>query len=125
MGTDKGNNDLLEKLGSLAFASRLKRLSDALMSDVAKLYKEHHVNFETRWFALLFLLHGETEVSIVSAARSLGFTHPAIIQLLEQMEKEKLVKTIQSKEDARKRLITLTEKGRKTFKSIQPLLKVI
>ena len=125
MAADKNNNDLLEKLGSLAFASRLKRLSDLLMSDVSKLYKEHHVNFEPRWFALLFMLHQENQISIVNAARALGFSHPAIIQLLEQMEKEKLVKTLQSKADARKRIITLTEKGRKTFESIQPLLAAI
>ncbi|MEO8149190.1 MAG: bifunctional helix-turn-helix transcriptional regulator/GNAT family N-acetyltransferase [Bacteroidia bacterium] len=125
MTSTANNNDLLKKLGTLAFATRLKRLSDLLMNDVAKLYKEHHVNFEPRWFALLYLLHEEDEVTIGKAAQSLGFSHPAIIQLVEQMQQNKLIKTVQSSEDARRRIISLADKGRKTFVSIQPLLNAI
>ena len=39
--------DVLKQLGELAFASRLKRLSERLMKGVTRLYREHDVEFET------------------------------------------------------------------------------
>ncbi len=117
--------DYLKELGTLALASRLKRLSDNLMNDVARLYKEHHVNFEPRWFALMYLLDSRKQVSIAEAARLLQFTHPAIIQLAAQLEEQQLITTSKSKTDARKRLMVLTASGKKLFNSIQPLLDSI
>ena len=48
--------DLIRKLGPLAFASRLKRLSERLMKDVALVYKDLNVDFQPRWFPVLYLL---------------------------------------------------------------------
>lgn len=61
----KKNTDLLLQLGHLALATRLKRISDSLMNDVSKLYKQHHVNFEARWFTLMYLLSEKKETSVV------------------------------------------------------------
>ena len=121
----KNNKDILLQLGHLAFATRLKRISDALMNDVSKLYKQHHVNFEARWFTLMYLLSKQKETSVVDAANSLGLSHVAIIQIIEQLKKNDLIISHQSKEDARKHLISLSEKGRNILNEISPLLKKI
>lgn len=48
--------DLIHELGELALATRLKRLSERLSSDVSKIYKESDVDFEAKWFLILSLL---------------------------------------------------------------------
>ena len=46
----------IQELGNIAIASRLKQLTEILMKDMAKIYKEIHIDFEPRWFTLIHLL---------------------------------------------------------------------
>ena len=48
----KSKPDIIAELGELAFASRLKRLSDRLMRDVSRIYQQMDVDFEARWFSV-------------------------------------------------------------------------
>jgi hypothetical protein len=51
--------DIIKDLAELALASRLKRLSDRLMKDVSQVYKDCKIDFEPRWFAVLYALNKE------------------------------------------------------------------
>lgn len=73
----------------------------------------------------MYLLSQQKETSVVDAANSLGLSHVAIIQIIEQLKKSDLIMSHQSKEDARKHLISLSEKGKDILKEISPLLKKI
>lgn len=113
--------DLIRELGELGMATRLKRLGDRLSQDVARIYKNRNLDFEPKWFTTMYALYKNESMSIQALAQSLGFTHPAIIQFVNQMKKKNLVEA-RPGEDKRITLISLTPKGRQTFESIRPLL---
>ena len=113
--------DVLKQLGELAFASRLKRLSERLMKGVTRLYREHDVEFEGRWFPLLYTLSQHSPVSVTEMARFLGLTHPAINQLAAEMTAAGLLVSGKDPADERRRLLSLSEKGHRTAKLLQPL----
>jgi DNA-binding MarR family transcriptional regulator len=117
--------DLVKELAELAIATRLKRLSERLSNDVSKIYKESDVDFEARWFLILSLLAKEKLMAITEIAESLQLTHPAIIQLVQELEKKKLIKASVDKQDGRKRMVSLTASGKKTLTQIEPVLKSI
>jgi DNA-binding MarR family transcriptional regulator len=117
--------DLLKDLGTLAFASRLRRLSDRLMRDVAKLYKDHETEFQPRWFPVAYLLKNVSSLSITDLADKLGMTHPAIIQISDQMLAQNLLLSKKDKDDERRRLLSLSAKGKKTVLKLEGLWREI
>lgn len=121
----KAMPDLITQLGSLALASRLRRLSDRLIRDVARVYAGQKVAFEPRWFPLLYLLHRRSPTSVSDAARALGLTHPAINQIAGAMTKAGLVSDRRDRSDERRRLLRLTPKGRNTHAMLSPVWRQI
>lgn len=117
--------DLVNELAELAIATRLKRLSERLSVDVSKIYKESEVDFEARWFLILSLLEREKLMAITEIADSLRLSHPAIIQLVQELSKKNLIKTTVDKLDGRKRMVSLSANGKKTLQQIQPILTSI
>ncbi len=117
--------DLVNELAELAIATRLKRLSERLSNDVSKIYKESDVDFEARWFLILSLLAKEKLMAITEIADSLQLSHPAIIQLVQELEKKNLIKASVDKKDGRKRMVSLTATGKKTLAQIEPVLRSI
>lgn len=117
--------DLIKQLGTLALASRLKRLSDNLMSDVDRLYQEQKVVFHPRWFPVAYLLKRKSPMAITAIADTLGMTHPAINQTTGQMSHYGLLVSSKDKKDERRRLLALSKKGRETVKALEPLWQLI
>ncbi len=70
--------DTINEMAELAFASRLKRLSDRLMKNVSHLYHKFDIDFEASWFTVLYALNRKSPMSVTSLARSLGLTHTPI-----------------------------------------------
>lgn len=117
--------DLVHELAEIALATRLKRLSDRLSNDVSKIYKESDVDFEARWFLILTLLQREKLMAITEIADSLQLSHPAIIQLVQELIQKKLIKAEVDSKDGRKRMVSLTANGKKTLERIKPILSCI
>ena len=117
--------DVIEELGALAFASRLKRLSERLQKDVTKLYRLLSVDFQARWFAVAHLLHHSGAMPVTEIASALKLTHPAINQVASEMEKAGIVSSRKDKKDERRRLIGLTKKGFDTLSALEPVWKEI
>lgn len=117
--------DLVNELGELALATRLKRLSERLSADVSKIYKESEVDFEARWFLILSLLEREKLMAITEIADSLQLSHPAIVQLVQELIQKNLIKASVDKQDGRRRMVSLTANGKKTLTQIQPILTSI
>ncbi len=112
--------DQLKELGALGLANRLRRLADRISREGADVYTSQNVDFEPRWFVLYFLLahHGEA-VPVTDAAQSLGLSHPAIIQLSDDLIKKGLVHSIKDEHDGRRRLLALTTKGRDMLPALE------
>lgn len=113
--------DLISELGTLAFASRLKRLSDLGMQSTLDVYQFYQVDFEPRFFPLFYYLSQKGEASIMELAESLNVSHPAVIQIARDLEKKNLIISKKSAEDARKRNLKLSKKG----KNLLPILQKI
>lgn len=117
--------DMLSDLRELAFATRLKRLSERLMRDVSRVYKELAVDFEPRWFSIVYTLSENNSMTVTSLARSLRLTHPAVNQLAAELMDAGLLISSKSKKDERKRLLRLSAKGRKTADALSPAWELI
>jgi DNA-binding MarR family transcriptional regulator len=117
--------DLIRALGTLGLATRLKRLGDRLQRDASRLYGELEIDFESRWFALLYLLTKEPELSVTAAARRLGLSHPAIHQAAAGMAQRGLLIASRNRADDRSRLLRLTPKGREVAARLTPVWAAI
>lgn len=111
--------DVFSKLGPLIIASRMKRMSDYIMRAGAEFYRSKGVEFEPKWFPLYYLLSQEKEAGITDIAQKLNISHPAVIQLAKELEKEGWITSTKSKEDARKRLLKLSKKGLSMLPQLQ------
>ena len=103
--------DLIKDLRELALGSHMKRLLERTDRDISNIYRELGMDFEARWFSLLYLLNEESPVTITGAAEKLGYTHPAINKLAAQMERKGLLTSSISSKDRRKRLLRLTPRS--------------
>lgn len=117
--------NLINDLGELAVATRLKRLSERLSQDVSKIYKESEVDFEAKWYLILELLNREKKLAITEISDSLELSHAAVVQFVDQLLERKLIKTGPDKKDARKRMISLSPGGKRVLLELEPILKVI
>ncbi len=115
------SRNIIEELGSLALATRLKNLSDRLAKDVAQVYKESSFDFEPRWFTLVWALKEGQELAVTELAAMLKQTHPAVNQVANVLVEKGLVSERKDKEDQRKRLLQLTAKGLQVVDQISPL----
>jgi len=110
-----------KQAGELIFGTRLKRLSDRFLMDVAKIYKTLDIPFEIGWFPLFYLLNERGTLSVTEIARELEITHSAVSQLVTVLEKKKLVVFLDDQNDKRKRLIGFTSKGTKMLNTVMPI----
>jgi len=117
--------DLIKQLGHLAFASRLKRLSERLQKDVSRVYEAQSIDFEARWFPVLYALREQPSMSVTGVAAALRLTHPAINQIAADMSKHGLISSSKDKKDERRRLLRLTAKGRKMITVLEPVWEEI
>lgn len=117
--------DLLKRMEELALASRLKRLSDRMMLDVAALYKSYGIDFEARWFPIFFLLKDGQPRSIVDIAKEIGITHPAVNQLSNEMLAKGIITSEKDSKDKRKRFLQISPEGEKIILSLETLWEEI
>ncbi len=117
--------DTIQELGALAFASRLRRLSDRLYRDVAQIYDQLDVDVEPRWFPLLFLLSARPPMAVTEVASQLKLTHPAVHQIATAMQRRGLLLSRRDPKDERRRLLTLSAKGRRMVSRLKPAWNAI
>ncbi len=117
--------DFLDELAELALGSRLKRLSDRLMTDASNIYKACGHNVQPKWFALLALLHSKKSVSVVEASEQLGLTQPAISQFVKELLAQGLINSRPSLKDSRRKVITLSHYGEQSVLKMQPMWQAV
>ena len=110
-------------LGFLVFGSRLRRLSEAFLSDVNNIYKAHKIPFDASWFPVFYILSVEGEVSIRKISDELSISHSAASQMVSGLQEKGLIKSTVSKKDARHKVVAFTPKGQKLLQKIQPVWK--
>ncbi|MCW3465747.1 MarR family winged helix-turn-helix transcriptional regulator [Chitinophaga nivalis] len=113
--------NVIDESGLLAIATRLQRLADQIRKDGLLIYQANNIDFEPKWFPVIYTLHKKNILSVVEIAAEIGYTHPSTISLLRELEKQKLIRSRKDKTDERKRLILLTEKGNALVAQMQPV----
>jgi MarR family transcriptional repressor of mepA len=117
--------NVINETGILALSTRLQRLSEQLRKDGALLYKTFGIDFEPKWFPVIYTLYHKEVLSVVEIAAEIGYTHPSTISLLRELEKQKLIRSKKDKTDERKRLIMLTPKGQELILQMKPVWEIM
>lgn len=118
-GSGMSDDDFPRRQGGAAIGARLRRLSAAIDADAARLYARLGIRFEQRWFGVLNQLALNGSMSVAELSATLGITHVSIIQTRQSLERAGLVLSKTDKLDARKRLLTLSAKGRRTVAELE------
>ena len=108
-------------MAELALASRLRRLSDTYWQGVTATYRQFGVDFDVRWATIFILIARQGPVAVMEIADRLGISHPAVIQVINELEKRGLIVSAKSEQDGRKRLLTLSDDGQAMLPTLQPL----
>jgi len=106
-----GNYDFLRELGNLAVVTRLKRVSDAMLHDGRRMYKELGMDIEPNWFVMFRILKKHGRLGVMDIAEKIGLAHPSVITIVNKMIKAGYLKEEKSPGDNRKRMLALTEKA--------------
>lgn len=111
----------IDQSGILAISTRLQRISDRLRKDGLQIYKENGIDFEPKWFPVIYTLNEKPCLSVGEIASEIGYAHPSTISLLKELEKQKLIFSVKDKNDDRKRLIQLTPEAEELIKKMKPV----
>ena len=105
------DEDFLRELGTLSFVTRLKRVSDAMLHDGRRMYKQLGYDIEPNWFVIFKLLEKHGELTVTEIADKIGFAHPSVIAIVNKMLKSGYLTEKKSPTDSRKRILSLTAKA--------------
>jgi DNA-binding MarR family transcriptional regulator/ribosomal protein S18 acetylase RimI-like enzyme len=111
--------------GPFILGTRLKKIGENLTSQVGKICKDYKVDVETRWIPVISALYNKGELSVQSLADYLVITHPAVVQLTNQLLEKGFIKTEKFTADKRVTIISITERGREKFELLKPVLNEI
>ena len=104
-------NDFLSELGLNAVVTRMKRVSDAMLHDGKRMYKQLGMDIEPNWFAVFKLLRKHERMTVTEIADAIGLSHPSVISIVNKMMIAGYLKESRSKDDSRKRILSLTPKA--------------
>ncbi len=119
----KTEKDFVKEIGYLGFTMRLKRISDAMMHEGRKLYAELDLDIEPNWYIIFKLLKKYNKLNVTEIADKLMLAHPSVIAITNKMIKTGYLKSSQSTEDTRKRVLELSKKAIKNLPEYEKIWK--
>lgn len=113
--------DFSKGSGAAAIGARLRRLSERIDRDAARLYQESGEAFEQRWYGVVQLLSRQDALSVGELSAALGVSHASISQIRDGLAKAELIAWEVDAKNARLRRLRLTAKGRDLAARLAPL----
>lgn len=113
--------NIIRQLGYIALGTRFRIITDRLMQDADKVYKKLGIDFEPRWFTVFYQINQNRNITITELADQLGYSQPAITQIVNPLIRKKIIKAVRSKDDSRKKVITVTQKGEDLLLKLIPV----
>src|ERR1700743_2867327 len=110
-----------QNLGYLVLGSRLRRLSEAFLSEINRAYQNAGIDFDASWFPVFYLLSKNGSISIKELSDQTEVSHPAASQLITNLKNRKLVATTTCTNDGRRQLVQLTEQGQQLLERVLPV----
>ena len=117
--------NIIDQSGLLAISTRLQRLSDRIRKDGSMIYAAFEIDFESKWFPVIYTLHHRGAMGVMELADEIGYAHPSTISLLKELEKKKWVQSKKDKTDERKRMISLTRQGEHLITKMKPVWQLM
>lgn len=109
----------INEIGILAFGTRMKQLYEFIIPEGKSIYKAHDLDFDPKWFTIIYALVEHQEFSVTELSKALGQSHPSIIQNLKELEKKGWVVSAKSEKDGRIRLIQLSPIAKQKVPELQ------
>jgi GNAT superfamily N-acetyltransferase len=100
-----------ERTGNAALGSRLRRLSEAITRDAAKLYAAYGVPLHPKWFPVFFVLADGSDKSVTAIAQEIGHSHPSVSRIVREMRRHGLLVERPATKDRRKTVVRLSAAG--------------
>ena len=113
------DKDFLQQLEFTGFTARIKRLSDGLLYDAITVYKQMDKDIEPNWHLVFLLLKNKGEMSVTEIAKQLGFSHPAVIKIVNKMKAKGYLEGLLDEKDSRRTLLRLTEKSKEEIPHLE------
>src|ERR1700742_4369489 len=104
--------DVVKNLGHLALGTRLKRLGERLQAQTQVVLGQTGFALPAGHFPLLAALDRLGSLSVGGLTEGLGVSQPGVTRMLDKVQAEGLVRSVQSQDDRRVRSIELTRPGR-------------
>src|SRR5688572_10968968 len=104
--------DYIRQLGPAVLDHRFRRMMEALLRTAQDVYDARGLEFRSRWASTFQLLHGASPLAVGEIAARLRLTHPGVIGITDEMISAGIVRAVRDEDDARRRMIALTPKGR-------------
>ncbi|MBD3648226.1 MAG: winged helix-turn-helix transcriptional regulator [Pseudomonadales bacterium] len=117
--------NILDQAGLAGLASRLRQLSDRLMSESGRIYRRAGVAFEPRWFPVFYYLSRTGPSSVTEIARGLAITHPRVHQIAVELIDANLVAAYKDSRDRRRRVLALTSFGKSQLPALEEVWRQI
>ena len=115
----------LSYLGRIGLGSRLKRLSDHVISEVNAIYKDAWIQFEASCFPVLSLLERHGPMTLREAEKKLGTSHSYVSQKSKYLIDLGLIDVEDNQNDRRSKVLTLTPKGTQLITEARPYWKAM
>jgi len=103
---------LYNDIGIIALGSRLRMLSETITEDAKGIYNLYHVDLKPKWFPVFYVLSHNQEKPITAIANEIRHSHPSVSKIVSEMRAVGIVFEKKDKNDGRKNLIALTQKGK-------------
>ena len=117
--------DIFQEGGVLILATRLRRASERLLSEITSIYKGLDIPFEPSWFPFFFLLDDHRTLSVSDLTERLRVSQSAVSQLAGVLESRGLVVIDVDHEDRRRRSVRLSAAGEATMERIRPVWRAL
>lgn len=114
-----------DEIGSVALGCRIRALAEKITKDARCMYKDYGIDFKPKWYPVAIVLQERNSATITQIAEYIGQTHPSVSVLVKDMTAHGLVTTASCVEDARKTLVSLTDRGKQTMATITDMTDLV
>ena len=105
-------SDFIRAQSSAFIAHRLRRSSDRIVEQVGAVLPTLGIDLPPRGASMMLLIDQDGPIGIVEISRRLRLSHPLIVRMAQRFVVLGLATIEPDAADARRRLVTVTDKGR-------------
>jgi DNA-binding MarR family transcriptional regulator len=104
--------DIVKSLGFLCLGSRFRRIGERLQADTQRIIEEFGVPMQSAQYPFLAAIDRAGPLTTGQLAQAVGITQPGATRIISQLQELGYVDMQTSVEDQRRKLVSLTPKGR-------------